>query len=150
VDTTRDSDGRNSLPSAGLSFNQDDFCAFHKASGLTLQEVSGTRVSGTLQLGPDHQTPWGVVHGGIYSTAAEATASLGASAAVAEKRLFAVGVNNSTDFLRPVSKGVLRVEATPVFQGRTQQLWLVTIRREDGRDVSRSQVRLQNVPLTDQ
>jgi len=37
--------------------------------------------------------------------------------------------------------------ATPIQQGRTQQLWLVEIRRpEDQKLVARGQVRLQNVP----
>jgi hypothetical protein len=58
----------------------------------------------------------------------------------------AVGVSNSTDFLRPHSAGRLNVSAVAIQQGRTQQLWQVEIRRpEDEKLVARGQVRLQNI-----
>lgn len=57
-----------------------------------------------------------------------------------------VGVNNSTDFLRAVREGTLTGEATPLHQGRLQQLWQVVVTDETGRLVARGQVRLQNLP----
>ncbi|WP_369136636.1 PaaI family thioesterase [Modestobacter versicolor] len=121
--------------------------AFVAATGLELAEVTGTRVTGHVEVGPQHHTPWGVVHGGVYCTVVESAASIGASTAVAERGQFSVGVANSTDFLRPMTAGRLDVVAEPVQQGRTLQLWLVTLTREDGKLVARGQVRLQNVPL---
>ncbi len=59
---------------------------------------------GWIHLGEQHHTPWGVVHGGVYAAAVESAASLGASAAVKERGQFAVGVNNTTDFLRPMKE----------------------------------------------
>ena len=121
---------------------------FVAASGFEVAEVSGTRVTGHVDLGPDQHTPWGVVHGGVYCTVVESAASIGASAAVVDRGQFAVGVNNTTDFLRPVTTGRVDVLAEPIQQGRTLQLWLVTLTRsEDGKPVARGQVRLQNVPL---
>ncbi len=122
--------------------------AFVAATGFDVGEASGTRVTGTIDLGPDHHTPWGVVHGGVYCAVVESAASIGASIAVADRGQFAVGVSNSTDFLRPVTTGRLEVVAEPVQQGRTLQLWQVLLSRaEDGKLVARGQVRLQNVPL---
>jgi 1,4-dihydroxy-2-naphthoyl-CoA hydrolase len=121
--------------------------AFVAATGLELTEVTGTRVSGSIDVGPAHHTPWGVVHGGVYCTVVESAASVGASTAVAERGQFSVGVSNQTDFLRPMTAGRLDVVAEPVQQGKTLQLWLVTLTREDGKLVARGQVRLQNVPL---
>ncbi len=122
--------------------------AFLAATGFVPAEMTGTRVTGSVELGPDHHTPWGVVHGGVYATVVESAASIGASVAVQERGQFAVGVNNQTDFLRPMTAGRLDVLAEPVQQGRTLQLWLVTLTRaEDGKTVARGQVRLQNVPL---
>jgi uncharacterized protein (TIGR00369 family) len=122
--------------------------AFVAAAGFEITEVSGTRVTGHVDLGPEHHTPWGVVHGGVYCTIVEGAASIGASAAVAGRGQFSVGVNNSTDFLRPMTAGRLEVLAEPIQQGKTLQLWLVTLTRaEDGKLVARGQVRLQNVPL---
>lgn len=121
---------------------------FVAASGFAVTEVSGTRVAGSVDLGPDQHTPWGVVHGGVYCTVIESAASIGASAAVADRGQFAVGVNNQTDFLRPMTTGRVDVVAEPIQQGRTLQLWLVTLTRaDDDKIVARGQVRLQNVPL---
>ena len=122
--------------------------AFVAAASFVPDELSGTRVTGALEVGPDHHTPWGVVHGGVYTTAIETAASIGASLAVRESGQFAVGLSNATDFIRPVRQGRLEVIAEPLIQGRTQQLWQVDIVRSDDRKrVAHGKVRLQNVPL---
>jgi 1,4-dihydroxy-2-naphthoyl-CoA hydrolase len=119
--------------------------------GMVLDEISAARVTAHLDLGPQHHTPWGVIHGGIYTTVIESVASVGASTAVVERGQFAVGVNNTTDFLRSMRTGRVNVVAEPVIQGRVQQLWLVTItRHEDGKAIAQGRVRLQNVPLAHQ
>src|SRR5882757_5329681 len=53
--------------------------AFVTHAGLVLDEVSPTHVLGHIELTSDHHTPWGIVHGGVYSTAVESAASIGAS-----------------------------------------------------------------------
>jgi uncharacterized protein (TIGR00369 family) len=120
---------------------------FMRVLGLDLDEVSGSRVTGSLELTPEHNTPWGVVHGGVYTAVIESTASLGASLHVSDRDQFAVGVNNSTDFIRSAPHGRLDVVAVPVQQGRVQQLWDVTLRSGDTL-IARGSVRLQNVPLS--
>lgn len=121
---------------------------FVAAMGFRTGEASGTRVTGTAELGPDQHTPWGVVHGGVCCAILETAASIGASRAVEEHGQFSVGVNNSTDFIRSMTAGRVDVVAEPVQQGRTQQLWQVTLTRaEDGKLVAQGRVRLQNVPL---
>ena len=120
---------------------------FLTAAGLQVTEATGRLVVGTIELGPEHHTPWGVVHGGVYTTAVESAASIGASAAVADRGQFAVGVHNSTDFIRSTAGGTATVRATPVQQGRSQQLWDVTITGPDGRLLARGSLRLHNVEL---
>ena len=125
-----------------------DYSEFLRISGLRIEEVRGDGVRGWIDLDEQHHTPWGVVHGGVYAAAVESAASLGASAAVKDREQFAVGLNNNTDFLRPVTKGRVDVVAEPIMQGKSQQLWQVVITRaDDGKEVARGQVRLQNVPL---
>ena len=115
-----------------------------------LHELSGTRVRATLSLNEAHHQPFGRVHGGIYAIAVEGVASAGACAAVADRGMYAVGTNNTTDFLRPVAVANVEVVAEAIFQGRTQQLWEVSITRaEDGKLVARGRLRLQNLPLSD-
>ncbi len=115
--------------------------------GLVLDEISGTRVTAHIDLSARHHTPWGVVHGGVYTTAIESVASVGASLAVRERGEFAVGVDQSADFLRSMREGRVDIVAEPVTQGRVQQLWQVTITRQDGKAIAVGRVRLQNVPL---
>lgn len=122
--------------------------AFVEAAAFVPDELSGTRITGWLDLGPQHHTPWGVVHGGVYTTAIESAASIGASIAVRDRGQFAVGLTNATDFVRPMREGRVDVIAEPLSQGRTQQLWQVDIvRSDDGKRVAHGKVRLQNVPL---
>lgn len=121
--------------------------SFLRAAGLTFDEITGGRVTGTLATGSDQHTPWGVVHGGVYTTAVESACSVGASTAVLERGQFAVGLANHTDFIRPHREGELRVEARAIQQGQTQQLWECDITRPDGKLVARGQLRLQNVEL---
>jgi 1,4-dihydroxy-2-naphthoyl-CoA hydrolase len=131
------------VPSLDVSL--DDVGAFLRAAGLVFDEVSATRVTGRLVLSPDHHTPWGIVHGGVYATAIESAASVGASIAVRDQGLVAVGLTNTTHFLRSVTAGRVNVEATALSQGRTQQLWRVDITDESGRLVAHGELRLQNV-----
>ena len=122
--------------------------AWLQTHGLMLSEISGTRVTAYIDLGAQHLTPWGVVHGGVYTTAIETVASVGASLAVRERGEFAVGADQSADFLRSMQSGRVDIVAEPVIQGRVQQLWQVTItRHDDGKAIAVGRVRLQNVPL---
>lgn len=118
---------------------------FMAAMGLRLTHISADRVEGTMELGPQHHQPWGIVHGGVYAAAVETAASTGAVAAVADQGLTAVGVNNNTHFLRSMSAGTVSVAATPLHRSRTFQLWEVRITDAEQRLVALGQVRLQNV-----
>ena len=91
----------------------DNASAFLAAAGLRITHVAADRVEGVIDLGPAHHTPWGVVHGGVYTTAVESAASVSATAAVADRGQIAVGTNNNTDFLRSMTTGTVAVTAHP-------------------------------------
>jgi 1,4-dihydroxy-2-naphthoyl-CoA hydrolase len=116
-----------------------------RAAGLRVDEVRTDRVRGHIDLDADHHTPWGIVHGGVYTTAIESAASIGASAAVSGRGLVAVGLTNTTHFLRSLSAGRVNVEAVALNQGRTQQLWRVDVTDESGRLIAHGELRLQNL-----
>ncbi|MCX8563149.1 PaaI family thioesterase [Mycolicibacterium mucogenicum] len=135
-------------PAPALSLEEvNNGSPFLTAAGLQVTEATGQLVVGTIELGPEHHTPWGVVHGGVYTTAVESAASIGASAAVADRGQFAAGVHNSTDFIRSATGGTATVRAVPVQQGRTQQLWDVTITDAHGSLLARGSLRLHNLDL---
>ena len=74
--------------------------------------------------------------------------SVGANTAVRDPGKVAVGLTNTTHFLRSVTQGRVNVEAAALSQGRTQQLWRVDITDESGRLIAHGEVRLQNVPAS--
>jgi uncharacterized protein (TIGR00369 family) len=124
----------------------DSAGAFVDHLGVEFTEVSGDRVVATWTARPELHQPYGIVHGGVHCSVIETLASMGAAVWMGERGKV-VGVNNNTDFYRAVREGTLTSTATPLHQGRSQQVWLVETVGQDGRVAARGQVRLQN--LTD-
>jgi uncharacterized protein (TIGR00369 family) len=119
------------------------------ALGLRIEELTPTRVVGYIDIDERHHQGYGIVHGGVWASVVESVGSHGAAVAALEitGQMAVVGVANSTDFLRPHRTGRVRATGTPIQRGRTQQIWLVEIEREDdGKMVARGQLRVQNLP----
>jgi uncharacterized protein (TIGR00369 family) len=116
---------------------------FSEAIGLRFVSVTPERVLATLEAGPQHHQPYGVLHGGVYCAIVEAVASYGAgTAALAAGQRGVLGVSNTTDFYRSHSEGELTCVGTPVHQGRSAHVWQVEVRRSTDRKlVARGQVR---------
>ncbi|MDE0121907.1 MAG: PaaI family thioesterase [bacterium] len=120
---------------------------FAEMVGIVLDESSSSRVRGHVEVGEKHHQPFGIVNAGLHSTMVETLASVGAFMWAQEHRMAAaVGVHNATDFFRSHRLGRLDGEAVPVHQGRSQQIWQVTITRaSDGKMVAQGRLRLQNL-----
>jgi len=119
------------------------------ALGIRVEELSPTRVVAYVDIDERHQQGYGIVHGGVWASVVESVGSHGAAMAAHEitGQMAVVGIANSTDFLRPHRAGRVRATGTPIQTGRTQQIWLVEIEREDdGKMVARGQLRVQNLP----
>jgi uncharacterized protein (TIGR00369 family) len=140
-------EGSNAGRSAEVDLDPANAGEFLRSVGLRFDVLTGTEVRAHIDASEQHHTPWGTVHGGLYTTVIESAASVGASYAVRADGKFAVGVNHQTDFLRPHVAGRLDVHATPIQQGRTLQLWLVEITNGEGKTIARGQVRLMNQAL---
>ncbi|WP_375498682.1 PaaI family thioesterase [uncultured Jatrophihabitans sp.] len=115
-----------------------------KALGLRLDELGPDRVVMSWTVGEQHLQPYGIVHGGVYCSVVESSASLGAAMWLGDRGKV-VGVANNTNFLRSAREGILTAVATPIHRGRSQQLWLVEITDEQQRAIARGEVRLQNL-----
>lgn len=120
--------------------------------GLEWDEQTATHMRAHVEMGPQHHQPYGIVHGGAWASIVETVASYGGALAAIEMGIAGVvGVSNTTDFLRSHKEGRVDAIGTPVFVGRTQQLWTVEISRpSDGKLVARGQVRLQNLTVLPQ
>ena len=115
---------------------------FNVALGLVFTRASTEEVACEVPVGPHLAQPYGLVHGGVYSSIVETLASVGAALFAMPQGLAPVGLENATSFLRAVRTGVLRGVARPLQRGRTTQVWEVEIRGDDGKLAATGRVRL--------
>lgn len=90
-------------------------------------------ITATVPVRADLKQPFGLVHGGVFASIAESLASMGTFAGVHERGMHAMGLSNSTNFLRPILQGTIHATARPFHRGRTTWLWDVEIRDDAGR-----------------
>jgi 1,4-dihydroxy-2-naphthoyl-CoA hydrolase len=98
------------------------------------------RISGSFEVTDRVRQPFGIVHGGAYAALAETLASVATYFAVQANGEIAVGQNNDTSFLRPVSSGTVRAEGTRRHRGRTSWIWDVEFRDDQDRVCALSRV----------
>jgi 1,4-dihydroxy-2-naphthoyl-CoA hydrolase len=90
-------------------------------------------LTATVPVRPELLQPFGLVHGGVYAAIAETLASIGTFLGVHEQGMAAMGLSNSTSFLRPILSGTIHADARPLHRGRTTWLWDVTCSDDEGR-----------------
>lgn len=120
---------------------------FDETLGLTITSATPDQIEATMEIAAKHHQPYGIVHGGVYCAIAESVASVSGVVWLLDAGLGtkAVGVNNSTDFLKSVPAGTITARSTPVHRGKRQQLWQVDMTDDEGQLLATSRVRLQNL-----
>jgi 1,4-dihydroxy-2-naphthoyl-CoA hydrolase len=96
---------------------------FDRLYGLEVLECSDTEVRAQVIVRDEVKQPVGLVHGGVYASMAEAMTSLATAIAVFTDGNAAMGLSNSTSFLRPITEGTVHAHATRVHRGRTTWVW---------------------------
>ena len=107
--------------------------AFDELLGLELLEVTDELVRARVPVRDALKQPFGLVHGGVFASIAETLASLGTITVVASDNMAAMGLSNSTSFLRPITGGTIHARALRRHRGRTTWLWDVEISDDEGR-----------------
>ncbi len=97
-----------------LSFDQDDARA-------------------RIKIEDHHLQPFGVVHGGVYSSLAESICSAAAYYAIREDDQVAMGQSNDTTFLRSIADGHVNATARTRHRGRTTWIFDVEMTDDEGR-----------------
>ena len=82
---------------------------------------------------PHHRQPDGIVHGGVYASLAESVCSAAAYGAVKDEGQVAMGMANSTTFLRPIREGHVNAVARTRQRGRTTWVWDVELSDDEDR-----------------
>jgi 1,4-dihydroxy-2-naphthoyl-CoA hydrolase len=101
--------------------------------GIEAYEASGEGASARLPVNEQVLQPYGVVHGGAYSTLAETVCSKATDDAVQAEGNTALGQSIQVTFLRPITSGHLNAQARPRHRGRTTWVWDVEIADDEGR-----------------
>lgn len=112
-----------------------------KDLGIEYVETEPGRVVMTMPVDERHRQPLGFLHGGASVVLAETAATTGAWLNCPEGKV-AFGSEINASHLRPKREGTLTAVGTPVQVGRTNQVWDVEIRDEDGKPVCVSRCRL--------
>ena len=115
---------------------------FNELIGLTFVAASYNEVVARVEVGAQLLQPYGLVHGGVYSSMVETLASVGAALCALADGRTAVGLENNTSFLRAVRHGTLVGRATPLHRGRRTHVWQVRIHDDTGREAAIGRVRM--------
>lgn len=75
--------------------------------------------------------PYGILHGGVYSSLIESLCSYATAAAVWEDGNIAMGQAIEVSFVRPVTKGHAEARAVAKHRGKTTWVWQVEIVDDD-------------------
>ncbi len=93
-----------------------------------------------IRMGDEHRQPMAIMHGGVMASLIESLCSASTARAVVPDNMIAMGQHISVNFLRPVSKGGIEVEAYTVHRGRMTWVWRALVRDDDGRDCAAAQM----------
>ncbi|HEX4034234.1 MAG TPA: PaaI family thioesterase [Solirubrobacteraceae bacterium] len=97
-----------------------------------LLELSAERVRARVRVHDAIRQRFGVVHGGAYCAWAEMLASEATVVGVAAEDKIAMGMSNSTQFLRAATDGMIMAEGRVRRRGRTVWVWDIDFTDERG------------------
>jgi 1,4-dihydroxy-2-naphthoyl-CoA hydrolase len=106
---------------------------FDALYGLEILEVHDDLVLAQVRVRDDLRQPFGLVHGGVLASISETLASVGTAVVVLPEGNVAMGLSNSTSFLRPLVDGTIHARAVRRHRGRTTWIWDVEISDDEGR-----------------
>lgn len=121
---------------------------FDRLVGLRYDVVEDARVVATLDVGPDHLQPYGLVHGGVYAMMIESVCSVGEALRQLAQGRNVVGVENTTRFLQGARTGsALRAEATALdVEEEHRGCWEATVTDAEGRTCATGRLVLAILP----
>lgn len=116
--------------------------------GVRIETATPERVVLTMEVTPKVHQYVGIMHGGVSLYLCETAASIGAVMGADLTKVTPVGIEINANHLRAVSRGVITVEAKPLYAGRTLSVWNIEITNDAGKLIctSRCSILLQKRP----
>lgn len=108
--------------------------------GVKVEVATAERVVLTMEVTPKVHQYVGIMNGGVSLYLAETAASIGVVAGADLTKVTPVGIEINANHLRAVSKGIITVEATPLYPGRSMSVWSINITDERGKLVCTSRL----------
>ncbi|MBK7932920.1 MAG: PaaI family thioesterase [Acidobacteria bacterium] len=110
--------------------------------GVKVEVATAERVVLTMEVTQKVHQYVGIMNGGVSLYLAETAASIGVVAGADLTKVTPVGIEINANHLRAVSKGIITVEATPLYPGRSMSVWSINITDERGKLVCTSRLTL--------
>jgi uncharacterized protein (TIGR00369 family) len=99
-----------------------------KFLGVKVEVAEADRVVLSMEVTTKVHQYVGIMNGGGSVYLCETAASIGVVIGSDLTKVTPVGIEINANHLRAVSKGVIKVEATPLYAGRTMSVWSIEIR----------------------
>jgi 1,4-dihydroxy-2-naphthoyl-CoA hydrolase len=116
-----------------MAHEQNVPSGFAEEIGVEWIDFDPDNARARIAVEPRHKQPFGIVHGGVYASLAESICSAAAYSAVRENDEVALGMANSTTFLRPISEGHVNATGRVRQRGRTTWVWDVELTDDEDR-----------------
>lgn len=113
---------------------------FDAMLGIADIEVGDGELKARIPVKDHLKQPFGVIHGGVYASLAEAIASLGTFSSVKADGKVALGASNYTNFLGTITEGSINAIGRAVQRGRTLWVWDVEMSDDAGKVCAISRV----------
>jgi len=106
---------------------------FDALYGLEILDATPDFGRAQVRIRDELKQPFGLVHGGVYASIAEALASICTGIAMVPQGKAVSGLSNQTSFLRPMTAGTIHAQAVRKHAGRTTWVWEVEQSDDQGR-----------------
>ena len=108
--------------------------------GVEIVTAEPERVVLKMEVTPKMHQYTGIMNGGVSMYLAETAASIGVVVGSDLEKVTPVGIEINGNHLRAVSRGVITVEAKPIYAGRTLSVWGIEITNEKGKLVCTARI----------
>jgi len=108
--------------------------------GVEIVAAEPDRVVLTMEVTPKVHQYTGIMNGGVSVYLAETAASIGVVVGADLEKVTPVGIEINANHLRAVSRGMITVEAKPIYAGRTLSVWGIELTNDKGKLVCTSRI----------